>query len=207
MNLHRTYRAAKARRAARQRGVTIIIALVAMLILLFSGMALIRSFQSSAMLAGNLAFKRDLVNQGERALRLAWTQVLPGGLLSSEAVRQASDTAKNYSALRLSEAKNGVPLALLSDSAFAAVGVTSNDLVSDASGAKIRYVIDRLCSAVGAESDDNCSMAYQPSNVTGGSDFQPQNSAGVVQKSVYRVSVRISSVRGAVVFVQSTLTL
>ena len=50
--------------ASRQRGVIMIITLIALIVLLISGAALIRSFDTSMLLAGNLAFKRDLVNQG-----------------------------------------------------------------------------------------------------------------------------------------------
>ncbi len=203
------YVLARNARFSTQRGVTILIALVAMLILLFSSMALIRSFQSTAQLSGNLAFKRDLVNQGERAMRLAW-DMLNSGALSSDTARQTSSTSRNYSAVKLASTTNGIPYALLSDSAFSSVGSTSLDLSGDSSGTKIRYVIDRLCvTGTATESASACSMAYKVSKVTGTSDFVPgldgSVGAGTVQRSVYRVSVRVSSVRGTVVYMQTAL--
>ena len=52
--------------ARRQAGVVMIITLIALVALLAASIALVRSFDSSMLQAGGLAFKRDLVNQGER---------------------------------------------------------------------------------------------------------------------------------------------
>ena len=54
----------KAAMPARERGVIMVITLIALVVLMIGGIALIRSFDTSMLLAGNLAFRRDLVNQG-----------------------------------------------------------------------------------------------------------------------------------------------
>jgi type IV pilus assembly protein PilX len=52
----------------RQRGVVLIFTLIILLILTIGAVALMRSMNTSLFSAGNLAFRRDLVNQGEQAV-------------------------------------------------------------------------------------------------------------------------------------------
>ncbi len=52
----------------RQRGATLIIALISLVILSIGALALMRSTSTSLFMAGNLAFKRDVANQAERAI-------------------------------------------------------------------------------------------------------------------------------------------
>jgi Tfp pilus assembly protein PilX len=58
----------KSLRPARQRGVVLLFCLIVLVILLAGGVAVVRSMNTSLTSAGNLAFRRDLVNQGERAV-------------------------------------------------------------------------------------------------------------------------------------------
>lgn len=194
--------------ASRQSGVTIIIALAALLVLLFSGMALIRSFDSSLALAGNLAFKRDLVNQGERGIDKAWAALVDGGDLGAVVTREINQQPFNYSASMLSEASNGVPVVLTqSDSAFSVVGNPNNDIVDENAHIRIRYVIDRLCqTGTVTENDASCIMQFQKSRVKAMDEPSAQNVVGAPLTPVYRVSVRVTGPRGTVTYLQSNLT-
>jgi len=94
--------------AARQRGVVLIVALIALVLLMIGGVALVRSMDTSQLLAGNLAFKRDLVNRGEAGIGQA-IGLLNAGALATEAARQASSGASNYSAQVLASTPAGIP--------------------------------------------------------------------------------------------------
>ncbi|GAA5157931.1 hypothetical protein [Viridibacterium curvum] len=199
--------AARVRRAGTQRGITIIIALVAMLILLFSGMALLRSFDSTLALSGNMAFKRDLVNQGERGMQSVWTMLKTTTLVDA-ATRQNSVKASNYSAVRLATDAKGIPLQLLGDdTTFATVGTVSNDIVDTNSSVTIRYLIDRLCTSVGEAVETNCSMSAAATSATGGSDYLGNKRAGSESNAIYRISVRVIGPRGTVAYLQSNVAL
>jgi hypothetical protein len=194
--------------AARQRGVIMIVTLLALVILLIGSAALVRSFNASLFMAGNLAFKRDLVNQAERASTVVLTQMTTGAL-EDPATRESNDTALNYSASILPTNAQGIPNALLSDAAFAAVGVAGNDIVVAEQGVTLRYVVDRLCNATGSElalgPAANCSVGLPP-DARGGSASE-MNRATRPPQVLYRLSVRADGPRNTQAYFQTTFAL
>jgi len=210
--------------AALQRGAVLLFSLIALVVMLIAAVALVRSFQSSLFLAGNIGFKRDLQNQGERAVDRALTAFRASGALDSPTARAANLKAGNYSASILATNPQGIPDVLQNDSTFAAVGLPANDITPlneptlAAQGVTIRYVIDRLCATVGSESTlglVNCLVADNPTP-TGGSSGNLMGaeraalcascasaaSVGVV----YRLSVKVTGPRNTQSFFQSTFT-
>jgi type IV pilus assembly protein PilX len=191
-------------RRASQRGIVLIFALITLVIMMIGAVAISRSLSSSQFTLGNIGFKRDLTNQGERALQMAMDAVRGSGALASEATRNASLPSANYSATMLPTNAQGIPLALLDSTAFAAVGVSSNDIdVGDGTGIKIRYVIDRMALAAGACSSANCTMANEP--VYGGPKLNPPPPPPPEQP-VFRLTLRVDGPRKTVSFFQSTFT-
>jgi hypothetical protein len=194
-----------AARLRAQRGVTLLYSLIALLILLVGAMAVMHSFTSSLSGAGNIAFRRDLVNQGERAVATVLGQFNTGAITTTD-----SNPAQNYSARKLDVDAHGIPLALLTDDAFASVASSGNDIAGDDSGTQIRYVIDRLCAAEGAaatQSAGACIYSPQSSAVTGGSSVLA--STAVLPPSqglMFRLSVRVSGARDTQVFLQTSFS-
>ncbi len=86
--------------------------LIILVILLAGGVAVMRSMNSSLFSAGNLAFKRDLVNQGELAVSQAMQAFKTGGLATSASTANHVP-AENYSAIELKTNDRGIPLVLL----------------------------------------------------------------------------------------------
>ncbi|MBE0546591.1 MAG: hypothetical protein IH627_02800 [Rubrivivax sp.] len=193
--------------AARQRGVVMIVTLLALVIMLIGAVALMRSFNSSLFMAGNLAFKRDLVNQAERASAVVLPQ-LTTGALNTLAARGANSTALNYSASVLGTNDQGIPNALLDATGFAAVGVASNDIVVADQGVTVRYVIDRLCNGAGSEvalGAAACTVGPIP-DARGGSASE-MNRATLPPQVLYRLSVRVDGPRNTQAFFQTTFAL
>jgi type IV pilus assembly protein PilX len=180
----------------------LLFAMIALVVLLIGSIALMRSMNTSLFTAGNFGFKRDLTNQGERAMALVLTTV-QGGALISEAAREASTTASNYSASILPTNGEGLPLALLSDAAFAAVGVSGNDIAAADMGVTVRYVIDRLCTTTGPGSADACAVASPPPQSKSAGSEEPDPPV----QFVYRVSIRVDGPRRTQSFFQSTFTI
>jgi type IV pilus assembly protein PilX len=189
--------------ASRQRGVVLIFSLLVLLILAIGAVALLRSVDNSLTSSGNLAFHRDLVNQAEVAVATVMTNFKTNAA-PLNGVTTASLPAANYSASTLPSNPQGVPTALLDDAAFATVGVPGNDLVGATPDVQIRYVIDRLCDAIGGASSPHCvqSTALPPSLSS------PNANSALLPPSatVYRVSVRISGARQTQAFLQTTFT-
>lgn len=190
-----------------QRGVVMLVALLAMVIMLVGAVALMRSFTTSMNITGNAAIKRDLANQAERAMAAA-VQLLDVGALSTEAARESSSTATNYSAAMLATNAQGIPLALLNDTAFATVGLASNDIVVTEQGVRVRWVLDRLCTGGGSQvtlGAAGCTVGPTP-DARGGSASDPIVATQQPQV-LYRVSIRVDGPRRTQAFYQSTLAL
>jgi Tfp pilus assembly protein PilX len=186
---------------SRERGVVLIYTLIILLILTIGAVALVRSMNTSLFSAGNLAFRRDLVNQGEQGFSNVMTQFETGAFLDPTTT-QADAPALNYSSTILPTNPQGVPNVLLNDTAFTAVW-KAPDIIGATPDITIRYVVDRLCSQPGPSSSLLCvqSSAVPPGHETDNNGGLPPPSA-----TVYRISVRVSGPRSTQVFLQTTFT-
>ena len=209
----------------RQRGVVLIFVLIAVLILMIGAVALVRSFQGSMFLSGNLAFKRDLQNQGERAVDRVLANFRTAGPLATSAARAVHNAALHYSATTLPTNAMGIPTALTSATQYATVADASQDInaSTDASIAgqavAIQYVVDRLCNAQGDEKSlgsGDCVLSSTP--VPSGTSSSNQLSAdraplcatcvsAAPQGVVYRITMKLQGPRGTHSFFQSTFTM
>jgi type IV pilus assembly protein PilX len=186
---------------ACQRGVVLIFTLIVLLIMTIGGVALMRSMNTSLLTAGNLAFRRDLVNQGEQAVSNVLQSFQASGLLVNATT--VSSTGANYSATALPTNAQGVPTALLSDTAFGSVGIKANDITGATADVTMRYVIDRLCNNTGAASSTSCVQSL--ANPTGGTAL-PTPGVPPPSATVYRLSVRVTGPRSTQIFLQTTFT-
>jgi len=198
-----------------QRGVALVFAMIALVVLLIGAAAIMQSMNTSLFTAGNLGFKRDLTNQGERALN-AVVALIDTGALGTEAARQADNKARNYSATIFTDTNaQGIPAALLSDTAFNLKGVAGNDITINDMGVTVRYVIDRLCAAgTAAVSPTACSVAGNvapsggsSSDLSRAEDSSAGGAGALVPQAIYRISIRVSGPRGTQSFFQATLTI
>lgn len=197
----------------RQRGAVLLFAMIALVIVLIGTAALVRSMNTSLFTAGNFGFKRDLTNQGERAIATV-LNVVQSGALGSAGARQVNASASNYSASILPSNDQGIPLALLTDAAFGAVGVNGNDITLADMGVTVRYVVDRLCVAAGPATQDGCTLAGNPlpagsssSELLRAEDGSSGGVGAVAPQVVYRVSIRVDGPRRTQSFFQSTFTI
>lgn len=183
---------------SRQRGVVLIFTLIVLLILTIGAVALMRSMNTALFGAGNLAFRRDLVNQGELAVANVLAEFQTGDL-SAAASTLNDSAADNYFAQILPTNAEGVPNVLLGSGSAG----THADLTGATSDVVIRYVIDRLCSAAGTPTGALCvQSSAAPTGGTAG------NKAAVKTptSTVYRLSVRVTGARNTQIFLQTTFT-
>ncbi len=195
----------------RQQGAVLLFALIALVVLLIGGVVMVRSMQTTLFGAGNYGFKRDLVNQSERAVQSVY-DAFSDGALKDALTRETSLKSSNYSASLLTTTTHGIPEALLDDSKFAAVGTTSNDIKVDKLGVSIRYLVDRMCIAghAGPANETNCSMSG--TRIDGSSANEQINAArgsaggagATPLQPIYRITVRVTGPRGTESFFQTT---
>jgi len=202
-------------RSRPPRGFVLIFVLITLVILLIGAVAIARSITAGQQIVGSLGFKRDLANQGERAIEVAMDSVRNSGALADVSARNQDLKTANYKATLLPSNAQSIPLALLSEAEFANVGSAGNDIVIRDLGVTVRYVVDRMATAPGLCGPSTCSM-INPTPFGGGSSewINSQTSEGgtdanpgaVPQQPIYRISVRVSGARKTQSFFQSTFT-
>ncbi|MGJ7509493.1 pilus assembly PilX family protein [Variovorax sp. GT1P44] len=209
-------RSPRAHAPSLQRGVVLLFCLIVLVILLAAGVAVVRSMNSSMFTAGNLAFRRDLVNQGEQAISQVLKSFAGGAALDGAVFPNVTATSlpsANYSAIELQTNAQGIPKLLLINGASpsgpdvtnATFTPTAGD-ITGRDGVKIRYVIDRLCNTTGtfaALGNNRC--VYSPvSAATGGTAGEDR--PAVSSPPLYRVTVRVTGPRETQVFLQSSFS-
>jgi type IV pilus assembly protein PilX len=157
---------------SRERGASLLMALIALAGLSLAGAAMMRTSETSTVVAGNIGFHEAAVHASDRALESAMTAL--AGLTD----RTANNSGAAYYA-SVGASPPRVPAASrLSD----ANGVA----VTDAStGNSMRYVIERLCTNAGAAAPANCVMdgslpLYRISAIV----YGPRNTSEMVQSYV-----------------------
>ena len=206
----------KMRAPARERGVVLLFCLIILVVLLAGGVAVMRSMNTSLFGAGNLAFKRDLVNQGELAIAQAMREFQSGGSLVTTAATAAHRPTANYSAIQLRANDHGIPQVLLQKTTLTGPNVAGNTFtpsgtpISGNGGVTVRYVIDRMCNATGTFSTIGKSgCVYTPSKTqTDGGDQSQLATPGpsIPSPPIYRVSVRVDGPRDTQVFLQASFS-
>lgn len=153
-------------RAGRQRGVVLFFALIALVVMSLAAVALIRSVDTSTMIAGNIAFKQAATTSGDGGIESAVTAlntaqaamlainnnvlIDPGCPSACSNVLNASNPANGYYS-------NADPTLNLTDSATWVNGSSMLVTNDDGSGNEIRYIIQRMCrTANQAPSKNNC---------------------------------------------------
>jgi type IV pilus assembly protein PilX len=194
--------------ASKQRGIILPITLISLMILLIASVALIRSTDTSLLVAGHISFKRDILNQAERAIPKIKNQfVATTGDLYESGKREGNLTNSNYYASIQASNDSGIPNVLLNTTTFDGQ-FASNNIVDSTAGITIRYLIDRMCIKAGIVSVANCSTVSSTTDV-GGDAMHIGNGgkASGVDVPIYRISIRVSGPRNTEAFIQSTFSI
>lgn len=204
------------RPALVQRGVSLIFALMALVVISLGAVALVRSVDTSALVIGNLGFKQDATSAAAQAAEqaIAYLNTNAGATLQSD-----QPTAGYYASSRDAIDMTGQS----GDSTRALVNWTgatnctgcvqpSNEVTLNGGNNKARYIITRLCSAAGAPSAVDCAVPVG-SALTGGGNKGVTNykdtkiETMVVSSQYYRIVVRAQSARGTVSFTETIVRL
>jgi len=180
-----TVAAAALRSKGAQRGVVVFLALVAVLTMALSAVALMRVVDTTSAVAGNLGFMQSAVGASDAAVEHAVAALFERVLIVDPS---RDDVAQGYlAALQSGENARGVPVALQSTTAYPALA----PVVDAGNGNTVRYVIERMCAAAGPPV--NCNLV--PTSAAPGAPRVP----------LFRQSIRIDGPGGATAFVQAFL--
>jgi Tfp pilus assembly protein PilX len=117
----------------RQRGITLVIALIALVALTMAGIALVRSVDTGNVIAGNFAFRQSSLQATDTGVETAFTQL---GTIAANAPNTA--IANQYFPVMQTLDTNGIPTTVNWSL------VPSTTLGSNGEYA-VKYVIERLC--------------------------------------------------------------
>ena len=193
--------------AASQRGVVLFIALIVLVAMTLAGIALVRSVDTSNIIAGNLAFKQGTTQAADVGIEAAF-DALPAIVASSldTVVTGSTGTYWYYPTRRVHDAK-GVPTTKEYDGTAGTgtpINWSSVPKATTVAGNEVRIVIDRLCQGPPPVTDLEAKCFSEPG--TGGGT---KKVGGVVfsatTKVFYRVTARVSGPRNSVSMVQAIL--
>ncbi|WP_371323640.1 hypothetical protein VX159_14760 [Dechloromonas sp. ZY10] len=207
-----------------QRGVALMVAMIALVVMALAGVALLRAVDTNALVAGNLAFRQSAVNAGDSGVESARTW-----LGANSAGLEQDLAASGYYASRMNVGGvdgKGIDLTGSRTTSTAddvkwvnADGSTQPGqytpfcvAAKDEGGNKICYVIHRLCDQTGPLADAGCSSTY--SATSGGGSAGTLQQGSTYQKTIvgegtlmgfYRISVRVSGPRNNTGYVQAVV--
>lgn len=188
----------------RQNGIVLIIALVVLVAMTLAAVSLVRSVDTTNLIAGNLAFQQAATRSGDIGIEkaVAWLEGVNGSVTLHN-----DDGTNGYSASGLDVAKS--PGSGESWDAFWTRVLTGRayTLPEDQAGNKVSYVIDRMCQLAGSPSGAACVDSPLVSTASNNDDevSQPQLTAASVV--YYRITVRIGGPRNTVSYVQAVVSM
>jgi type IV pilus assembly protein PilX len=201
----------------RQRGVVLIIALIVLIAMTLAGIGLVRSVDTSNLVAGNLAFKQSLASAGDSGneAAIAWLKTN-----QASALMNADQPASGYYSTE--QADLDLTNSNSSDVAMATVdwdhngcsGLTYTNCIQPSAATtvgdnQVSYIIHRLCAAPGNYSDkDNSCVKYA------GMGAKSPNRSSLGWSGVdfsgdptpyYRVTSRVLGPRNTTAFIQTVV--
>lgn len=219
--------------AKRQRGVSLIFALITLVSLLLASIALVRSVSSGSQVLGNIAFQQDTIAAADLATAQATAFISAASTdltASSSAANSGAASARSgfyanaQDTLDVTGQQSTLATRQLVDwdldgclyatlGTYATCNIIPHDV--DMSGASsssttARYVILRLCAGDGALSSTTCAKSSSASTTEGGSnrgECSAENNGcvniGSNTVAYYRIVVRVLGARGTTSFTET----
>lgn len=197
----------------RQQGVALVMALIVLVAMTLAGLAMMRSVDTSSLIAGNLAFKQSAAISADAGVEaaIAWVKGSPDALsadVGGEGYWASSQQSLDLTGNDTPEADDDLDWSDLKRVA---------QLPVDKAGNQVSFVIHRMCDVAGQFDPGKCATA------PGGTQEEPANSIGILRPmltyqpmnrtgggegtlALYRITVRVVGPRSNVSFVQAIIS-
>jgi len=188
-------RTPRQRATRHQGGYILLLVLVAMVAMMLSGIALIRSMDTSQLVAGNLAARNATLSSADVGMQnaVAWLQANSGALNDDAA------TSGYY-------AEEAEPV--WSSSSFWATCTTCVTTTPDAAGNTVYWAIHRMCSSSGSpNAAGNFCKSVAGSGATGGSMSSDAPTFTGTAAYYYRITVQVLDKRNNSTLTQAFVTM
>jgi Tfp pilus assembly protein PilX len=198
-----------------------LVALIVLVVMTMAGIALMRSMDTTNLIAGNMAFKQSATNSADRGIEAAigWLEANRAGAYLND---PHPDAGYNSSTLNNAGLSSGEQFW----SALAAGGVCYLPMVAgacsptpatippnsapylDAAGNSVSFMIQRLCNATGDRNTAGCSVVSGAIVTTGNNEGAGEETlTGTASSVYYRITARVLGPRNTVSYVQAIVYL
>jgi len=196
----------------QQGGVVMLVALVVLVVMTMAGIALMRSMDTTNLIAGNMAFKQAATHSADSGVEaaIAWLEANNAGafLDTSHPEVGYSASSPNNAGLSLGESFWTGLLASGACNLPMAGGVCSAAPVANSSGNQVSFMIQRLCASAGNRNSADCSIVTGTVVATGNNEGAGEESLTGNSTSVYyRITSRVVGPRNAVSYVQAIVSM
>jgi len=196
-----------------QHGVALIVALIVLVALTLAGLALMRSMDTTGLIAGNLAFRQAATQSGDIGVEaaIAWLETNAGTSATcsdgtTQPTLECDHPELGYYAQRADPAVGQNWDALWQS---LSAGAQPENPAADASGNRTQYLIHRLCNGPGAPNrtpSPGCAFSQAEGASQGNSMTAGFVIPNVASQVYYRITTRIAGPRNTVSFVQTIIT-
>ncbi|HEY3327927.1 MAG TPA: hypothetical protein VGK14_12305 [Novimethylophilus sp.] len=187
---------------SRQRGVVLLIALIMLVAMTLAGIALVRSVDTTNVIAGNMAFQQAAIHSGDTGTETAiqWLEANNTGT-----TLHVDNFGSGYTARR-QDPGPGQSWDNFWSLVLAAQSVT---LATDVAGNTVAYAIQRLCLTPGDPITPGTGCAASPASTSSASNSLDAGSVDLLYSSqiYYRITSRIAGPRNTVSYVQTIVAL
>lgn len=187
----------------RQSGVVLIVALIMLIAMTLAALTLVRSVDTANIIAGNLSFQQAATHAGDRGVEaaIAWIE-------NNSALLTGNVPASGYAANGLTAAPSK-PANETWDAYWARVWAPrpAVAMATDvATGTTVSYVIDRLCTNIGAPTGGAvCSESPIIGILPGNAEEAGEKQIAAASQVYYRVTARITGPRNTLSYVQAVV--
>ena len=193
----------RARSPSRQKGVTLMITLIMLVVMTLSAIALIRSTDTSNLIAGNVAFQQGATNSAQQGIQQGLSDL--ASLNNTAALIQGDPNEPWYSPVSCNPTQHPIEWWAWWNShtctsiSGATTSFNPNNAGTDASFNTVFYVIERLCSQKLDTRDPNNLCQVKAVEDTANPPFW--NAA-----QLYRITAFVSGPRGTQSLVQAIVS-
>ena len=178
-----------------QRGVIVLIALVAMLALGYAGAALMRTVDATTAITGNIGLSQAAMLATDAAIENAVAALFERHLVADPA--NDDETQSYYASRQPQEEARGVPYRLQRLASYAG----DARVIDAGNGNVVRYLIERMCTGSGPAMRATCVLTPAVDAAAPGTVTNPE----APPVALYRQTIRVDGPAGTIVFAQAWL--
>ena len=194
-----------------QEGVVLILALIVLVAMTLAGIALVRSIDTTNIIAGNLAFQQAARHSADTGVEAAiqWLQD------TSPATLENHDTSRGYrAAMAPTTGQTGSQFweTLLTTGVSPcalplAAGNCNASVTPDTAGNGVSYIIQRLCRTEGNKNGAECASTSSSVLNVGNSEASGEDTFTKTTAVFYQINVRVDGPRNTVSYVQAIVSM